>query len=252
MTKLKSYIDFLRSFSAPLRSPGTDALAREQLIGFVDDGLQEAAKILIEAREPWMLTEWAFDVVSGQKVYPFYSSIAPGAVALKGAVNFVRASTLFIISQGGDEYVKYALTDKRRALLNARPLDPTPTPMAYIETRSGHGGASGTEGDLALVMENPPNYSAVGGGRLSVYIQPRPLASNEPDDWEPHVPPAADDFVRWHALSLCYLATGKNEQYRELRKQLADSEARLRAAVGTGISDDPQHVFDERSVEEGY
>lgn len=248
MTSLRTFTDYIRSFGAPLRAPGLDALAKENLVAFVNEAVQEAAKICIEAREPMMLSEWRFDIVAEQKVYPLYQ--IAGGTPLKGISNFARPHTLFIASRNGDEWVKWSIIDKRKALSMSFPQDKRPAPGCYFEVRPGHGGSTGTEGDLALCMENPPNYAYVQGGRLNVHILPSEISKTTDDNFEPWLPRLADTFVKRYSLRLAYQSIGKNEQYDKMEDEMDRVEQRLRNAIGSGMSDDPQSVFWEQSLEE--
>jgi len=239
--KLSELLRFLRVHRSPIKSAQGLARPKEDLILFLNEAIEETAKILVEQREPHMAPEWVFDVVSGKKRYLLATEVAPGSAVLRDARDLLRPHSLFIKTQNGMAWIEVVLTDKATALRDVAIESQHVRTRAYFELVAGTGDV---EGELALVFENPPNWSMAEGARLTVYVKPAVIPDDADDDYEPWLPPLAWSFAKRYAVKLQYLADGAREQAEALDRMLLELEGRMRLTAGGGMSDQPEYVRD--------
>jgi hypothetical protein len=249
--RIGDLITYLKIHAAPLKSGQKMAREREEWLAFLDDAVQETAKILIQQREPNLFMEWRFNIVNGKVDYALYTDIAPGSAALQGIDNLGRFHSLWILSKTGQTWFPYKLQNEIEAMIDADPQSTKPWPIAHVRLVSGHGGATGTEGDVVITIENPPDYDLALGGRLGVFVLPTRLVTTVSDDFQPALPAFAWQYAKKYALRAMYLADGNEKGYGMLDESLKEAEITLRAHSGGSISDEPVYVQDVQAEERG-
>lgn len=244
-------VTYLKIHASPLKSGQKMVRDTEEYAAFLSDAIQETAKILIQQREPNLFMEWFFNVVNGKKDYALYADIAPGSLSLQGIANLGRFHSLYILSRDGQTWFPYKLQNFIEAMTDSAPASTKPWPIAHVRLVAGHGGASGTEGDITITIENPPDYDSALGGRLGVFVMPARLTKTTNPLFEPALPVFAWEYVRKHALRAMYLADSNEKGYGMLDGSMKEAEATLRAHSGGSISDEPVYVQDVQAEERG-
>lgn len=249
--KVSDLVTYLKIHASPLKGGQRMTRDKEEYVAFIDDAIQETAKILIQQREPNLFMEWRFNVVNGKTDYALYQDIAPGSAALQAIDNLGRFHSLFILSNDGKVWFPYKLQNQIEAMVDADPNSSKPWPVAHVRLVAGHGGATGTEGDIVITIENPPDYDKTLGGRLGVFILPARIIKTTNDAFEPALPSFAWQYCKKYALRAMYLADGNEKGYAMLDESLKEAELTLRAHSGGPISDQPDYVQDVQAEERG-
>jgi len=246
--KISTLIRYLKVHAAPIKAGQTQARSRLDYITFLDEAIQECAKVLIEQREPWLLRVITFNVTAAKKDYVLSVDIATGGL-LGGRENIARPAALHILDEGGTRWVRHRILNHLEAMEQADPSTTTHWPVARWHVGTGGGMSANFEGDYILTIENPPAYTKASGGRLAVLCLPSILADDVADAFEPALPAYAWGFVKRHALRQMYLADGNTESYAAMEQEMVETERRLRAGAGGGMSEDPEYVHDVRAGE---
>lgn len=254
MTTIASYIKYLRIHKGPAKNPAMLAATREALLLHINEGIQEAAKLLIDAKEPWMVNNIEADLVADQNNYDLNAAgIFSASTNLEQTQSFARPHSLWISSKDGNSLIEYKIVPLSEANEIWRPASQgTTVPIATLELSKGGGTqetAGGAEAKFSVRLWRPPDYASTGGLKLYYYFMPAELTNATKDAWEPGIPRWADRYVKLYSLKMLYLSEGQAEFAAAIDPELARCGMLLMETAGSNLSDDPLYVRDVSSYD---
>lgn len=230
--EIKRYLRMIRG------STGGVVLTQPFMATAINEAVRQAAMILVDAKDPWLLTAWDFDIVSGQAEYLITAIAAQQAGFLGDVENVAKPHSLHVLSEDGRSWCHVPLVDR----LEASKYEVGSSSFIEVATYAISPGSGTSEHDYRIEFPSPPNYSAANGGRLSLYVYPATIPDDAADDFEPALPQVAARFVKLAALKEAAVMTGNYELAANTAGQLIEEERRLRMNAHGGIGDDPQYV----------
>ena len=258
MTTVGTYLNYLRVHRGPRKDPARVNMSRENLMTHLNEAIQDTARLLIDAKEPWMVTKVVATLTKDQETYTLNNGgIMDDSANLENRSSFARPHSLRVLSEDGKTSVGYRIVTLREGSdLWAPAADSTEVPVASLRVASGDGteavGAGGAEAEFEIVLWRPPNYTKTGALEFYYYFLPSMLSTTTVDGWEPAIPRYADRCVKLYALRSLYLSEGMPEFVQALEGEIQRAIMNMTSVSASTLSDDPQYVRDEGDWDDSW